>query len=584
MEDYLGEFSVLEDEFTVEINNLSGKSKITAAVQEDESVDEDEEGFELDEYISVGPTSELNENDVEGPDSIDDDLLDFLKAKFGYELEGNPCGSSALEVAQQCIIDNIPAEFCDNFATASNSQIAAWADAVEDAMAAGIVNCLELSEIGQEALDDADFGDAEGQLEISAYWLAVCNQTTPDIIGPVLDDVGFIAVTCLEPGQFKLSIVDEGLNELLDPEFEIGSQSGDAVSLNITCRDSVWSASMKASPTPIEIIPAPGSVSHSLVAVALTDVTGGPAAVGSEVTFMTDRCSIESSAVDSESQFESAEAVFAAYSASDVSTAVAVETHIATTTGPDSSSPQVDTVESFSVFSSSDAERVIAATVLHCGEADAPGVSPGPANVTAIIERPGSDIVLSVKVNVVGPPAANGLSLVASPLVIICGEKSELTVLVKDAIGQTVSDGTRLEAVTNFGGVLGGTGAVVLGLGQVTPLSSTVASTVDGLATIYLITSDTHEGTYEVIVSTGSHIIGSLTSPLISAQVTVECTPAEGLPEITAPATGTGSSITPPSTGSAGLAVTASQSLIYLVGGILAFALAAAASLKFARD
>lgn len=594
VEDFLGEISQLEDEFTVEIDNLSGKSKITAVVIEDDSIDEDEEGFELDEYVDVGPTSEIKDVDVEGPDHIDHDLLDFLRDRFGYELEGNPCGSSAAEVAQQCVIDDVQTLGCADFGGASSGQQAAWADAVEAAMAnwddsVGDVEpillnvCEKLGAIGAEALDDAG-GSPDAIDQISAYWITVCNFTTPDIAaGPVLDDVGFVAVTCFEPGQFKISFVDEGLSPIIDPAFEIGSQSGDSVSLNVTCRDSVWSAAMMASPTPVEIIPMPGSVSHSLVTVTLTDSTGGPAVVGSEVTFMTDRCSIESSAIDSEIEFESAEAVFAAYSKFNSDTATAIENHESATEAPDSSSPQVETVESFAVFSASGAERVVTATVLHCETAHAPGVEPGPAEVTAIVELPGADLVLTVTVAVVGPPAAAGLSAVANPETVLCGEKSVITVTVLDAIGQTVSDHTPLEAVTNFGGVLGGTGAVVEGLGSVTPLSSTVAKTIGGSATIFLITSDEHQGPYEVIVTTGSHISGSATSAPFSVQVTVVCTPDGGSP-VTAPSTGTGSDITPPSTGNAGLLDSNSQRLIFLIGGVIAFALAGVATLRFSRD
>ena len=480
VEDFLGAISQFEDEFTVEINNLSGKSKITATVQEDESEDEDEEGFELDEYISVGPTSELNEVDVKGPDYIDEDLPDFLKDRFVYEIDGNPCGSSVAQVAQSCVIDDVPALGCDDFDGATANQVSAWANAIENAMAdwddsVGDVEpillnvCAELGIIGAEAMENAGASAADGGPidEITAYWILVCNASAPNLHeGPVWDDVGFVAVTCFEPGQFKISFADEGKNEILDdPEFafDIGSQSGDAVSLNVTCRDTVWSAGMMASPTPIEIIPMPASVSHSLVTVTLTDITGGPPVVGSEVMFMTDRCSVESSAVDSETEFESAEAVFAAYSKLNPDPAVAIESHASTTTGPDASSPQVETVESFPVFSASGTERVVTATVLHCDEGHAPGETPGPANVTAVVERPGADIVMTVTVNVVGPPAAGGLSAVADPETVVCGEKAVITVTILDEIGQTVSDHTPLEAVTNFGGVLGGTGAVVLG-------------------------------------------------------------------------------------------------------------------------
>ena len=50
---------------------------------------------------------------------------------------------------------------------------------------------------------------------------------------------------------------------------------------------------------------------------------------------------------------------------------------------------------------------------------------------------------------------------------------------------------------------------------------------------------------------------------------------------ITAPRTGTG--ITPPNTGDAGLASSSSSSLVLVLGGLAAFAVAGLATLKFAR-
>ena len=82
-----------------------------------------------------------------------------------------------------------------------------------------------------------------------------------------------------------------------------------------------------------------------------------------------------------------------------------------------------------------------------------------------------NDIVLTVKVTVVGPPAS--IVVAASPTSVRCGEKSTITATVKDAIGQNVSEHTRVEAVTNSGGTLAGTGAVANQAGLVSPISST---------------------------------------------------------------------------------------------------------------
>jgi hypothetical protein len=186
------------------------------------------------------------------------------------------------------------------------------------------------------------------------------------------------------------------------------------------------------------------------------------------------------------------------------------------------------------------------------------------------------------------------MTISASPSTVRCGEKATIQVSVKDAIGQNVSDHTRLEAVTNAGGVLGGTGAVQGLAGPVVPISSTVAETFDGQSTFYLLTSEQHSGPYEVVVTTGG--AGSVTTGLggvfstrpVVIQTTVTCTlpvaaPAapSAPPTVTAPRTGQG--ITPPNTGEAGLADTSAGWTLFAVVGMAAFAVAGLATLKFAR-
>ena len=91
---------------------------------------------------------------------------------------------------------------------------------------------------------------------------------------------------------------------------------------------------------------------------------------------------------------------------------------------------------------------------------------------------------------------------------LICGQSKTISVTVRDSAGQPVSDRTRVEFVTNFGGVLGGTGAILdpFAVGYVPPLSSTTAETFNGVATAILITSTEHVGPYEVVVSTGGSV------------------------------------------------------------------------------
>ena len=61
--------------------------------------------------------------------------------------------------------------------------------------------------------------------------------------------------------------------------------------------------------------------------------------------------------------------------------------------------------------------------------------------VTVVIEvEGGADLVRTVTINVVGPPAF--ITATAAPDRLICGEKSTITVTVKDALQQNVSDNT----------------------------------------------------------------------------------------------------------------------------------------------
>jgi hypothetical protein len=215
---------------------------------------------------------------------------------------------------------------------------------------------------------------------------------------------------------------------------------------------------------------------------------------------------------------------------------------------------------------------------------------PGKVTVTIIADVPTTTALVStLTITVVGPPAT--ITVAASPSSLRCGEKATITATVKDAIGQNVSDHTLIEMVTNLGGVLGGTGAVLSGASFTAPISNTIAETFGGVGTAFLLTSDSHAGPYEVVVTAGGSVLGETgvfsTAP-ISAQVTVSCTigaPATAAPAATvrAPSTGTGT-ITAPSTGDAGLADSSgSSALLFAIGGAVAFALAGVAGLRFAR-
>ena len=99
-----------------------------------------------------------------------------------------------------------------------------------------------------------------------------------------------------------------------------------------------------ARPTTVEINPSIANVAHSIVWVTLTDIEGGPVPEGIEVLWTTDRCSIESSAVDTEAEYEAANSgaagIFNNFNPLNPATAVAVESSVFATTAPDAASRQ----------------------------------------------------------------------------------------------------------------------------------------------------------------------------------------------------------------------------------------------------
>ena len=329
--------------------------------------------------------------------------------------------------------------------------------------------------------------------------------------------VVLVVVECDDLGTFDISFVNQDGND-------------EAMSAEFDCRGHADSADISASPSTVEITPQYGSTHESVIKVEIEDANGAAALPGDDVLFITDNCGF----------------------------------------AENSGKLMVNMV------SEDDDGDTIAYAPLDCS--DTSTATPGAANVMVIIEKSGSDIVLNTTVTVVGPPVANGLSAVASPADgLICGEKATIAITVVDSAGQNVSDHTHLEVVTNFGGILGGTGAVAGLGGLVSPLSSTVVETFDGIAEVFLITSDTHVGNYEVLITTGGHISangGTVTGAPFSFQVTVTCSEPAPAPEITAPSTGGG--ITPPSTGDAGLVQTSGSSWMLLaIAGALAFVVAA---------
>jgi hypothetical protein len=428
----------------------------------------------------------------------------------------------------------------------------------------------------------------------------------------------------------------------------------------IQCRAQPSGISLTASPTTVEIIPAFSNTAHSLIQVTALDATGAPAlaAPGTEVDFTVNQgpllgtgplglCAIEESNVDEASQLQTARTLIAALTTAIPASYFNWDGFANDMNSPsgdkpptpsglnlpeqiDTISPRVDASALFDIDIGGGVIRSMAAAILHCDpHAGIPTPLPGFVTVQACVDiTNGADICQTVQVTVIGPPAS--ITVAASPTSVRCGEKSTITVTVKDAVGQNVSDHTVVEMVSNLGGTIGGTGAVAGFGGPVVPISSSVAGTFGGVATAFLLTSDTHEGPYEVVATTGgttpingdpffghsdtdtftdaghvgtfpgffigrtdgessgpTTLGGIFSTPPISAEVTVTCnipapTAAAPAATVTAPKTGTG--VTPPNTGDAGLKGSSSSSwTLFALGGLAAFALAGLATAKFAR-
>jgi hypothetical protein len=398
------------------------------------------------------------------------------------------------------------------------------------------------------------------------------------------------------------------------------SNDADTWEFDIRCFGEPDSATLTALPAKVETKPALGSTSHSLITMTIVDEDGDPVnPTGLEVDWSTDKCTIDGISFAEYFAGFPGDGLFAAslrlldgispfdglnfdQEANDVGDPFDPR-HFPN--NRDSSlanfSPEVE-FEQLTL-----PENTAARAVLHC---DSALVTPGKATVVGEIDLPGDDIVKSVEVTVVGPPAS--ISVTAAAASVECGKTVAITATILDAAGQNVSDHSLAEAVTNAGGVLGGTGAVVNQAGPVVPVSSTVTETFAGKATFYLVTSQANVGTYTVIVTTGGggsvgsfqsiegfrslesneddfdafieffvpdNLGGWWSTPPISGQVEVKCTAA---PAVSAPATGTGT-LAAPRTGDGGLVGAGSSSTLYSLAGALAFALAGVATLRFAR-
>ena len=212
-----------------------------------------------------------------------------------------------------------------------------------------------------------------------------------------------------------------------------------------------------------------------------------------------------------------------------------------------------------------------AEAVLNC---TTPAGKAGTANITAIVDRPGSDIVLKSKITVVGPTAVTGLTLTLTPDDLECGETLLAVAEAVDSSGAAVSDGTVVYFTTDTSsGVVGGDEGAQGGV-----------YTEGGTADVLIATDPGNPGVHTVI----AYVINSAGTPKAQTSATYTCDAAvaPAAPTVAPPATGTGTgSITPPNTGDAGLATggSPSTSLFVLAGAVVLF-MAGLASVRFARN
>ena len=277
-----------------------------------------------------------------------------------------------------------------------------------------------------------------------------------------------------------LLVVVECTSGGFDISFDSDSAAGIGETASFDCQGSVAGAEISASKSTLGTS---GSSAESVITVTIEDEDGRAATPGGDVDFTTNAC------------------VF----------------------GNDKNAQTVQ--------SEADGDDTIAEATLDCS-----GVSAGAVTVTARIDKPGRDVLMTTAVTVIGPPAR--LTVFGGPMMVnlTCGGVATLTINVVDSAGQPVANGTVVNLTTNITGVL------------VAPVT-----TSGGVAEAYLITNNANVGSYAVVAQSGSAV----------GYITVSCDAAAAPVEA--------SLITPPSTGDAGLAGTSGSSWMLLaIAGVLA--------------
>lgn len=366
-------------------------------------------------------------------------------------------------------------------------------------------------------------------------------------------------------------------------------QDAEEDTFTILCLGPAASGTLTLYPARVQPVPAFGDTAHSLAILRLADSAGGQAFPGGTVDWsVTNGCFIDTSEVDDDDELSGAFAVFSTIKPNFPATG-ANANFWSGFSPPHQGDPFTTSEPSFvwdqdgplgggGPGTGTIAAGTVSAAIIHC---DDPGVTPGSATVTATIERPGPNLVVTATLTIVGPPHNIVVSVDnSSPL---CGGRVTVTARITDAVGQNVSDHTVAEMISNIGTVLGGTGSVAGYTGPVTPISSAIGETFSGVVTFFVLTSDTMETHYEIVVTSGgggmvppegiddesgededstSLFGGWFSTPPVSGYAAFDCKMA---PAVAAPNTGTGT-LRAPNTGDAGLASTSGGTSWMLVG------------------
>jgi hypothetical protein len=357
-----------------------------------------------------------------------------------------------------------------------------------------------------------------------------------NVCGVVADEDlwGFIDFECIEFGTFFIDILTP------DDTEETG------LSVKFVCPGVPNTAKISAFPTSVETYPATygivSNASKSTITATVYDQDGDNLD-DAHVTLTTDNCT------------------FVAEGSSYISPAGGGKT-VDIMSDTDGAGPD----QNFLADNPLQTQAGTAEAVLDCTGTKG---TPGTAHITAVVNRPGQDIVLSQEVKVVGPTAVNGLTLTLSSASVVCGNPITATAKAVDGQGVAVSEGTPIWFTTDTSsGVVGGNEGAQGGV-----------PTVGGSASVIIATDPGNPGTHTVI----AYVINAAGGVAVQTSATYSCT-VPAAPTVTAPATGTGTgSITPPNTGDAGLASSSSSVSLLSLVCLAALALAGIASLKFAR-